>query len=207
MWALRWWPSWLAFSQHSTTTKLGERLDVSVNSVIDGILAREGGYSNRPADRGGPTKFGITQKTLSDWYGKPASIDDVKNLSEQEAREIYRERYLIQPGFLGIENEAVREFAVDSAVQHGPAQAVKFLQAAAHVFVDGIFGPKTKDAVNRMTPRAMYQRLCAERVRFYGAIVTNDPELARAKVAGWDLQAENAKGWANRIAEFIENNV
>lgn len=180
-------------------------IDRSVAGIIDDLIRREGKeYSNRPADRGGPTRYGITQKTLSDWRGKPASVDDVKNLSEQEAREIYRERYLIKPGFLGIENEAVRSFAVDSAVQHGPLQAVKFLQLAARAFPDGIFGPKTKDAVNRMTAAVLYRRACAQRVRFYGALISHDPELVRAKLAGYDLQAENGLGWANRIAEFIE---
>ena len=177
---------------------------MSVDSIIDDIIRREGGFTDRRADRGSATNYGITISTLSDWYGRAASIDDVKNLPEQEAREIYRERYLIMPGFLGIENETIRAFAVDSAVQHGSGNAVKFLQRAAHVFVDGIFGPKTRDAVNRMTPAALYRRACAARVRFYGAIVSHDPELVRAKLAGHDLQAENALGWANRIAEFIE---
>jgi lysozyme family protein len=181
---------------------------MSVASIIDDLIRREGDkFTNRPADRGGPTRWGITQATLSDWYGRPATIEDVKNLSEQEAREIYRERYLIKPGFLGIENESVRAFAVDSAVQHGSATAVKFLQKAAHAFPDGIFGPKTRDAVNRMTASVLYRRACAERVRFYGAIISHDPEYVKAKLAGYDLQAENALGWANRIAEFIEANV
>lgn len=178
---------------------------MSVNSIIDDLIRREGDkFTDRAADRGGPTKYGITQATLSDWYGRQATVQDVQNLPEQEAREIYRERYLIAPGFLGIQDERIKEFVVDSAVQHGQKNAVKFLQSAAHVFVDGIFGPQTRDAVNRMTTAALYRRLCAARVRFYGAIVAHDPELVRAKLAGMDLQAENALGWANRIAEFIE---
>lgn len=163
------------------------------NSIIDGILQREGGFVDHAADRGGATRFGITQETLAAWRGKPVTVDDVKQLPENEAREILREQYIIRPGFLGIENEGVRTFAIDCAVNHGVKPAVKLLQEAARVFTDGIFGPHTRDAVNRMTPGILYRRLCAARVRLYGQIITKNP-----------TQAVFAAGWANRVAEFIE---
>lgn len=174
------------------------------NEIIDGILRREGAFVNHPADKGGPTNWGITQATLAEWFGRPASVDDVKRLSEHEAREIYREQYITRPGFLGIENDAVRSLAIDCAVNHGAKPAVKLLQNAVRVFPDGILGPKTREAVNRMTPSVVYKRLCAQRVRLYGEIVSNDPELKRAIAAGFKLQAVFAKGWNNRAAEFIE---
>lgn len=163
------------------------------SEIIEDILRREGGFVDHAADRGGPTNFGITQATLAEWRGRPASIDDVKSLTSNEAREIYREQYIVRPGFLGIENEAIRALVIDSAVNHGIKPAVKLLQNAARVFPDGIFGPNTKDAVNRMTSSVLYRRLCAARVRLYGDIITGRPS-----------QAVFAKGWANRVAEFIE---
>jgi lysozyme family protein len=166
---------------------------VTPNEIIEGILRREGGYTDHPADKGGPTNHGVTQATLAEWRGKPTSAEDVKALSESEAREIYREQYIVRPGFLGIENESVRALAIDCAVNHGIKEAVMLLQRAARVFTDGIFGPNTKDAVNRMTPSVLYRRLCAARVRLYGQIITKNP-----------TQAAFAAGWANRVAEFIE---
>ena len=32
-----------------------------VDTLIDGLIEREGGYVNHPADKGGPTCFGITE--------------------------------------------------------------------------------------------------------------------------------------------------
>ena len=32
-----------------------------VDVLIDELIEREGGYVNHPADRGGPTRFGITE--------------------------------------------------------------------------------------------------------------------------------------------------
>jgi lysozyme family protein len=167
---------------------------VNLNDLIDGILHREGSdYTDHPADRGGPTRYGVTQATLAQWRGRPSIADDVRDLTENEAREIYREQYIVRPGFLGIENEAVRVLVVDCAVNHGVKEAVLMLQRAARTFTDGFFGPNTRQAVNRMTAAPLYRRLCADRVRFYGKLITRHPE-----------QATFAHGWANRVAEFIE---
>jgi lysozyme family protein len=91
---------------------------VTPNEIIDALIRREGGFVDHKDDKGKATKYGITQATLAEWLGRPASVDDVKALTEHEAREIYREEYITRPGFLGIENEAVRALAVDCAVNH-----------------------------------------------------------------------------------------
>jgi lysozyme family protein len=163
------------------------------NEIIDHILIREGGYVDHPADKGGPTNHGITQATLSQWRGKVVSVDDVRNLSRDEAKRIYRKRYIEDPGYLAIASDQVRSLVVDCAVNHGVARATKLLQQAAHVFPDGKLGPVTVAAVNRMTPAALYRRVCAQRARLYGEIITKNPS-----------QAVFAAGWMNRLAEFVE---
>lgn len=163
------------------------------NEIIDGILIREGGFVDHPADRGGPTCHGVTQTTLAEWRGHPVTADDVRNLTVGEAGELYRDRYIAKPGFLTIENQQIRAHVVDCAVNHGPANAVKMLQKAAHTFADGYLGPQTRAAVDRMDAGALYRRLCAERAKFYGQIITRDPS-----------QHIFASGWMARLAEFIE---
>jgi lysozyme family protein len=37
---------------------------LSVRSIAEEIVAREGGYVNDPDDPGGPTKFGVTIHTM-----------------------------------------------------------------------------------------------------------------------------------------------
>ncbi len=34
---------------------------MDVDELIEALIEREGGYSNHPSDRGGPTKYGITE--------------------------------------------------------------------------------------------------------------------------------------------------
>ena len=82
---------------------------------------------------------------------------------------------------------------LDSAVQHGPKTAIRWLQKIVRVPVDGILGPVSLEAINRWDTDVLYRMMVAERCRFYGRLITADP-----------TQAVFAAGWANRIAEFIE---
>lgn len=166
----------------------------NVPQIIDELLVREGGYSDRKADRGGPTKYGITQQTLSDWRGQPCSKEDVKNLTVGEARAILYKKYIEEPGYLIITDSLLLDLVVDCAVNHGPRRATRLLQRALGVAEDGNIGPKTLKALESLSPHAAYVRILAERVRVYGRIITDRPS-----------QAANAAGWLNRAASFIES--
>lgn len=161
--------------------------------IIDAIIRREGGFVNHAADRGGATNYGITQQTLAEYRGHPVSVDDVRNLTADEARRIYADRYITRPSFDRIAHPAMMGLAVDCAVNHGPDRAARWLQQAAGVAVDGAVGPVTLAAVNGADGAYLYRHVLAERCRFYGSLVTRDPS-----------QAAFAAGWAVRLAEFIE---
>jgi lysozyme family protein len=178
---------------------------MTVENIIDDIIDREGReYSDRPADRGGPTKFGITLAALSEYRTRPCTAEDVKNMQEAEARAIYRMNYVTRPGFAKITDETVRAFAVDAAVQHGATAAIKMLQTAACVVADGKFGDATEYAVNRMQPRQLFVNLYIARQLFYGEIIAHDPELRLAVADGYvHIQAQNALGWARRITSQL----
>ena len=38
---------------------------MTADQIIEGILGKEGGYVDHPSDKGGPTRWGITQTTAS----------------------------------------------------------------------------------------------------------------------------------------------
>lgn len=166
---------------------------MTLDDIIDEIIRREGGFVDHPKDRGRATKYGITQATLADWRNRPVTVEDVRALKELEARDIYRHVYAIRPGLVRLTSAAVLGLAVDCSVNHGPKQAVRMIQQSAGVLDDGVFGPKTEAAANRMQPAVLYRKLCAARVRLYGDIITRDPS-----------QAVFASGWLRRASEFIE---
>lgn len=115
---------------------------------IDPLIGREGGYSDHPADRGGPTRWGITQTTARR-YGYTGAMSA---LPREEAVRIYRERYWREPGFnwVATRSEKVAEELLDTGVNMGPAVAVLLLQRALNVLyagdpikADGDIGPAT----------------------------------------------------------------
>ena len=166
---------------------------MDTTALMDEIIRREGGYVMHPADRGGATKYGVTRETLTAWRGRPVGIEEVKNLTETEARWIFNALYITQPKFHLIEYTPLRNLLVDCAVLHGVRRTVKWLQHAARVKEDGVIGPVTLAAVNEKDGRALYRAILARRLRFFGAILRRRPE-----------QAVFAHGWLNRAAEFVE---
>jgi lysozyme family protein len=171
----------------------------AVDRMIDDVIRREGGYVDQRADRGGPTKFGITQATLSRHLGHSAEVEEVRQLSPECARQIYLQDYYERPGIDRLP-ERIQPFVFDSAVNHGPARAIRFLQQVCNAAgfgmlrVDGICGPVTARAA-ATADGAMRDWLLAalveERRNFYYAIVEGDPS-----------QQVFLEGWLNRLAEF-----
>lgn len=166
-----------------------------IEEDIENVIDREGGdkFTDIPEDRGGPTRFGITLPALTEWLGRPATVQDLKSMTRKDAHELYRELYIQRPGFGIIGSQPLLSLVLDTAVNFGVKGAVKLLQRAVGVKDDGVFGPVTKQAVVQADYAGIYRNLCAERIRFRGRIITSDPS-----------QAKFAAGWANRDADFIE---
>lgn len=166
-----------------------------IQRLIDRLIEREGGFADHPADRGGPTTYGITLAALHEWRGKPVDRLQVALLGVDEARAIYRDRYFVRPGLDAVPDGDLQEFLFDFAVNSGPAAAVKTLQtvlAAMGLYrdrIDGDLGPQTRAALAacRSLPE-LYWRTKCERYELLLRFVGRDPR-----------QAAFAAGWANRL--------
>lgn len=170
----------------------------TIQEMITDVLSREGGYVNNPADKGGPTKFGITQATLSRFLERAASVEDVKNLDIGTARDIYELRYYHQPRIDKLP-EPIQPFLFDSCVNHGPRRAIQFAQMVCNeasfgpLATDGQMGPKTKavvDACYASLGDWMLAALVEERKMFYVSIV-NHNESQRVFLKGWIARANS----------------
>lgn len=135
---------------------------MNVEAVLDEIIRREGPqYTDHPDDRGGPTKYGITLAVLAQWRGRPVTPGEVKELREDDARAIYRKRYVQDPGFdqVGKRSPEIAFELVDTGVNMGVQVAGTFLQTALNVLnleqriygdvpVDGNVGPRSLAALD-----------------------------------------------------------
>lgn len=174
--------------------------------MIAEIMRREGWptFTDHPADKGGPTKGGITLKS---WRRRHpgATVDDLRAVTATHAHAFYWAEYVDAPGFDRVQDESLRSLLADTAVLHGGPQAVRWVQKAARVKDDGRLGPITQAAIDGAHPLALTLMVIADRVRHYGQQVQKDPELKRAREAGFHLQAEFAEGWNNRVAAFLDD--
>ena len=96
--------------------------------LIDELIDREGGYVNHPADRGGPTRFGVTEAVArAHGYSGAMAL-----LPRDEAIAIYRRLYWLRPRFDEISRRAPQVAAelFDTGANMGPAVATTFLQRA-----------------------------------------------------------------------------
>jgi lysozyme family protein len=178
---------------------------IMLDQVLDDILVREQGFVNDPADKGGPTKWGITAKTLGYWrqFGRDASAAEVAALEPWEAKLIYRHEYVTLPGFaVFLDRPSLLGVLADSAVLHSPFRAIQFLQRALGVKVDGVLGPVTIAAAQAQEPRELAVRCLMARLRYTGRRITDD--LDDADKDGVPDNTEFAAGWINRIALQVE---
>jgi lysozyme family protein len=163
------------------------------NHAIAFVLGKEGGYVNDPTDRGGETKFGISDKrdgiadgmTDVDGDGKPDTR--IKELTLEQSGQIYFRDYWY-PSYCPNWPDGISLIVFDAAVQHGVKKAISLLQDAAGVTADGIVGAKTRAAVLSADPEWLLTRYLLRRARYYA-------EIMKANSS----QAKYLNGWFNRL--------
>lgn len=120
-------------------------------------------------DPGGATAWGITHATLSDWLGRPATLDDMRALTAQTAAPIYRDRFWRPCGGDGLA-AGLDLMVFDHAVTCGPADSVRLLQGVVGTAEDGILGPVTLAACACMDVSGLIAELSDEQAANYGGM-------------------------------------
>lgn len=152
--------------------------------LIPFILKFEGGYVNDPADSGGPTNKGVTLNTFRSVYGRTKTINDLKHMTENEWRHIFKSLYWDKCKADDIADQSIANMLVDFAWHSGVTTAVKKLQKIVGVTSDGICGVQTIGAINSRYAPETFNLLKAARMRYLQSIVKNKHSQARF-MYGW----------------------
>lgn len=149
------------------------------------VLVYEGGYSNHPADPGGATNRGVTQRVYDAYRcEQKRPRRSVRYLTQLELEDIYRFQYWT--AVRGDELPAGVDLVVfDAAVNSGPVRAAKWLQRAVGTTADGVIGVVTLAQTHRTASELTIERVCEDRLDF----------LRRLKT--WPTFG---KGWRRRVA-------
>ncbi|MBK5265737.1 MAG: hypothetical protein JJE34_10990 [Alphaproteobacteria bacterium] len=129
---------------------------MDIDSLINDVIAREGGYGDHPADKGGPTRWGVTQ-AVARAHGYAG---DMRHFPRDDAVTIYKHIYWDGPGYAAVAAIAPRIAAelFDTGINMGPPVATGFLQRALNALnreqrdypdigIDRQIGPKTLAAL------------------------------------------------------------
>jgi lysozyme family protein len=158
----------------------------SYDAALTRVLAHEGGYSNHPDDPGGPTNFGIT---IADYrrYVKPgATVADIRAMTVDEARTIYRARYwdaLSCDALPSGVDYAVFDYGVNSGIGRSGRvlrRLLKLPDTSSAVTDDVIRAAAAADAGR------LVAAICDERLAFLRSLKT------------WPVFGN---GWSRRVAE------
>lgn len=154
-------------------------MSVKFLRAINRVLGHEGGYVNDPKDPGGETNWGISKRS----YPKV----DIKNLTRNQAITIYYKDF-----WLPVHAEELSDGAgyqlLDSAVNSGISQSLRFAQRALGVADDGYYGPHTLEAFRKTSETDFIMLFNAERLDFM------------RKLKRW---SRFGSGWAGRIAQNL----
>lgn len=105
---------------------------MTVATTIAALIAREGGFVDHPADRGGATIWGITEQ-VARAYGYTGAM---RAMPQALARDIYERRYWREPGFDKVAAifPKLAEELFDTGVNMGAEVPARFLQRSLNIF-------------------------------------------------------------------------
>jgi lysozyme family protein len=152
------------------------------------VLQSEGGNDDDPADHGGRTSRGITQREYDAWRAeKGLGPTDVWGAPQVDIEAIYHDEYW-EP-YCDDMPIGVDYIYFNNAVLDGPNRSAILLQQALGVTADGRIGPVTRQAVKMASSAPTIIKLSSASGAFYRGL----------------HQPKFLKGWLNRVA-FVEKN-
>lgn len=171
------------------------------DNAFRAVIGVEGGYTASPLDpgnwTGGKCQVGECKGTKFGVSAAAYPSLDIVNLSLSDAQQIYRRDYWNKTAADQLP-PALALLVFDASVNSGPDRAIKWLQTALNVAVDGVIGPITIDAAQRSSGRgaAILAEYQAQRLLFLSGLPT-----WRIFGLGWSRRVCSVQFEALRVGE------
>jgi len=131
------------------------------------------------------TNWGCTQAVWEGYIGHKVSVDDMKALTKEDVKPLYKKRY-----WDAIHGDAIPSgldyCLFDCAINSGVNRSAKIIQEIVGVFADGAIGNNTVSAITQLNPITAINEFCDKRQAFLESLKT-------FPVFG--------KGWSKRVSE------
>lgn len=163
------------------------------NIAMQRLLTWEGKtFTNDPKDHGGATKFGLTLSFLQGEVDKNYTEEQVKDMTEEQACEIYQKYWWDKYHLSSINDQTMANKVYDTIVNLGPNHAIRIVQKAINdvvkpIHIDGVLGDQTLAQLNGPKQADILVHIRLNLVSFYNSIVAANPSQGRF-----------IKGWLNR---------
>ncbi len=186
-------------SRPEKTPRLRPGSDEFIEGALNTIMESEGGFQQDKDDTGNyvdgkliGTNRGITPAALAKARGVPAksiTVEDMKSITDREARDIYIDTYYYKPKIDRLPTE-LQDSVFDMQINAGN-NAIKILQRLAGVEADGVLGPESLDAIkNAGITREQYANA---RIDYYKNVAKNNPKKRKF-----------LDGWINRAMKYMD---
>ena len=165
----------------------------NTDEALRHVLDLEAGYQAQEEDEGNylngqliGTNHGITPAAYQAYYGEVPTAEDMKNLTQDQALEIYKADYVDRPKLDLIQDPNLQAAVLDFGVNSGTTKAIRFLQELVGVDPDGLMGPETVSAIENYDGDITQDYL--NKRREFIDDISQDPSKQMYQ-----------KGWQNRI--------
>lgn len=181
-------------------------------NAIKEVIEREGGskYTNRAADLGGPTRWGVTEKTARA-VGYKGAMQDYPYDGPTGAEAVYSSQFwdFCKCSDIAQYSQELAVWMFDYAVNSGPPRAIDALQTLLNVLNNRgklypDFAPAANIGPKTLTALAAYSKVRDIKILAYsfnGLRIAFLVNLAKSS----DVQEENIYGWLNRVVNITKN--
>ena len=169
------------------------------DSIIDKNLEHEGGYVNDKNDRGGKTKYGITEPFMEDFkYALPSGKTiPIEDLTVDDAKKLYKamwDRYNL--GYVREKDVAyvIFDYMINTFYHTAAKRVQEILNTrGAALKVDGHLGEKSLNAIHESDRKWLIDEVLKNRQFHHRKDVNENP-----------AQLKFYAGWMNRLNKIAE---